>query len=90
MLVGLRFYMGRIRIKDLAANQSLCYALSEYFVEYLLGNVVVPESPHAIGADRGMIRPFLSQLQAQKPFERNVFIYSLCQFYLRLDSIQIA
>ena len=81
VLVGLRFYMGGIRIKDSSANQALCYALSEYFVEYLLGNVVIPEPPYAIGANRGMIRPLLCQLQAQKPFERNVFIHGLCQLY---------
>ena len=35
----------------------------------------------SIGANGGMIRPLLCQLQAQEPFECDVFIYGLCQLY---------
>lgn len=74
MFVCLRFDVCRIRILYCASNQSFFYALPQDFIEYLLGNIVVPESSDPVLADRTCIRRFLCQPQSAEPFVSHIVV----------------
>ena len=67
MFAGLGLIVRRIRIRDRAPYQPFFYALPQYPVEDLLRDMVAPEPPAPVPADRRGLRRLLRQLQPTKP-----------------------
>ena len=56
VFVGFGLDVGRIRIQNCSAHQSLFHGLAQNLIEDLLGNVVIPETALAVHAQRCGVR----------------------------------
>ena len=84
------FYVSGVGVQDFTSHQFLFHCLSQYFLKNLFCNVIIPEPPCPIDADRCSIRRFLGQPQTTKPFVGKVVVDFFLQSPFRADAVQIA
>ncbi len=89
VLVCLGLDVRRIRVQNPSAYQSLFHALPQDLVEDLFRDVIVPEPPPSVLADRRRVRRLLRQIQPAEPFVRDVVVDLFFQSRLRFDPVQI-
>ena len=89
VFVGFGLDVGRIRIQNCSAHQSLFHGLAQNLIEDLLGNVVIPETALAVHAQRCGVRRLLCQTQPAKPFICHVIVNLFLQPPLRTDAVEI-
>ena len=89
VFVGFGLDVGRIRIQNCSAHQSLFHGLAQNLIEDLFGNVVIPETSFPIYAQGCGVRRFLCQTQPTEPFIRHVVIDLFLQPPLRTDAVEI-
>ena len=69
--------------------EPLRYALPQDLVEDLFGNVVIPETPATVLADRRRVRRLVCQVQPAEPLVGDVVVDLFLQPCLGLDPVQV-
>ena len=90
VFICLGFDVSGVGVQDFTSHQFLFHCLSQYFLKNLFCNVIIPEPPCPIDADRCSIRCFLGQPQTTKPFVGKVVVDFFLQSPFRADAVQIA
>lgn len=89
VLVRPGFGVYRIRVQNRSAHQPFFYALPQYLTEDLFRDVVLPEAPAPVLADRHRIRRLLFQIKSAKPLACDTVVDSFFKPRLRFDPVQI-